>query len=133
MRKLARFREQRVDDRVGTGRDRVEYDQAGFRADWSGSTDQFTLQGDAYEGRHQDRLVLGRIPLSATDYAGANLLARWTRRFDDGADLRLQAYVDRSRRDDPLLYRPTVVIGEVVFKHMLAPGRHRLVCGGGFR
>lgn len=130
--KLTRF----GDTRTATGvpkRDAGRHDQAGFRADWSGSTDQFTLQGDAHEGRHQDRVVLGRIPLSATDYAGASLRARWTHRFSDGGDLRVQAYVDRSRRDDPLLYRPTVDIGDIEFKHALAPGRHRLMWGGGYR
>lgn len=113
-------------------RDAGRHDQAGFRADWSGSTDHVTLQGDAHEGRHQDR-AFGRLPLSATDYAGANLLARWTRRLGDGGDIRLQAYLDRSRRDDPLLYRPVVDIGDIEFKHSFAPGRHRLMWGGGYR
>lgn len=108
------------------------HDQAGFRADWTGATDHVTLQGDGYEGRHQAR-AFRTTPLSALDYAGANLMARWTRRFDNGGDLRLQAYLDRARRDDPLLYRPTADIADIELKHTLAPGRHRLMWGGGYR
>ena len=109
------------------------HDQAGFRADWIASANTFTLQGDAYEGRHEDR-PMGAQVLPALDYGGANLLARWTRRFDDGSDLRLRAYVDHSRRDDPLLYRPRVDIADLEFKHTLAPGgHHRVTWGGGYR
>lgn len=129
--KLTRF----GDTKSATGAPRGDggrHDQAGFRADWTGATDHVTLQGDGYEGRHEAR-AFRTTTLPALDYAGANLLARWTRRFGDGSDLRLQAYVDRSRRDDPLLYRPTVDIGDIEFKHTLAPGRHRLTWGGGYR
>ena len=108
------------------------HDQAGFRADWHIDDNQFTLQGDAYEGRHEPR-PLGAQALPALDYGGANLLARWTRRFGDGSDLRLRAYVDHSRRDDPLLYRPSVDIADLDFKHTLAPAHHRLTWGGGYR
>jgi iron complex outermembrane receptor protein len=129
--KLSRF----GDTKSAAGAPRSDggrHDQAGFRADWAGSTDHVTLQGDAYEGRHEAR-ALGALPLSALDYRGANVLARWTRRLDHGGDVRVQAYVDRSRRDDPLLYRPTMDIADIEFKHTLAPGRHRLMWGGGYR
>lgn len=129
--KLSRFGHTRTATGVPRS-DAGRHDQAGFRADWAFAADHLTLQGDAYEGRHDDRRRGAQL-LSPLDYGGANLLARWTRRFHDGGDLRLQAYLDRSKRDDPLLYRPTVDIADVEFKHSLAPGRHRLIWGGGYR
>lgn len=60
--------------------------QLGFRTDWGGASDTFTVQGDAYQG-DQDRLT-GQI--SDTSISGGNVLGRWTRRFEDGAELSLQ-------------------------------------------
>lgn len=68
--------------------------QFGFRSDWGGAQDAFTLQGDVYEGG-RDQLA---GELSETDIVGGNVLGRWTRRFSDGAEFSLQAYVDRTER-----------------------------------
>jgi iron complex outermembrane receptor protein len=113
-------------------RDGGSHQQLGFRGDWEAGADHFTVQGDAYDGRHEDR-PFGAAGLPAVEYAGANLLANWIRRFGDGGDLRLRAYVDHARRNDAALYRPTVDITDVEFKHAFGPGRHRLMWGGGFR
>lgn len=105
--------------------------QLGFRADWAGAG-HLTVQGDAYEGRHEPR-PFGAMLLTPLEYAGANLLARWTRRFDDGSDLRVQAYVDHTRRDDPFLYRPTIDVADIEFQHGLPLGAHHLLWGGNLR
>lgn len=129
--KLTRFGD--TQSAAGTPRsDGGRHGQAGFRADWSSDTDTITLQGDAHEGRHEPSMFRTQ-PLPALEYGGANLLARWSRRLQAGGDLRLQAYVDHAWRDEPLLYRPNVDIADLEFKHSLAPGRHRLMWGGGYR
>jgi iron complex outermembrane receptor protein len=58
--------------------------QMGFRADWGGASDGFTLQGDAYDGR------LEQDPQGTADIAGMNLLARWSRALADGSSIRVQ-------------------------------------------
>ena len=68
--------------------------QAGFRTDWGDAQNAFTVQGDAYRG-DQDQLV-GQI--SDTEIEGGNVLGRWTRRFENGAEFSLQAYADRTER-----------------------------------
>jgi iron complex outermembrane receptor protein len=110
-----------------------ERQQAGLRADWRGAGGNFTLQGDAYQGRAEHRGFFGRFELRPIDVSGANLLARWTRQFDGGSDLRVQAYHDHSRRSDALLYSPEVATLDLEFQHGIPVGRHRLLWGGGYR
>src|SRR5690606_30702727 len=106
--------------------------QAGFRADWRVSQDEFTLQGDAYSGKSETFVDVG-VVFPPIKVSGENLLARWTRRYADGSDVRLQAYIDRFDRDDPLFYRPEAQILDVEFQHGLPLGAHRLTWGGGYR
>jgi iron complex outermembrane recepter protein len=107
--------------------------QVGFRADWSGTANGFTLQGDAYRGKTELRnFPFPGFP-AAIEASGHNLMARWTRRLDDDASLRVQAYVDHSERDDALLYKPAVDIADVEFQHALRWSAHRLMWGGGHR
>lgn len=108
------------------------FGQAGVRADWSDGGDEFTLQGDVYRGR-SDPQVLGSTNFGRVDVSGGNLLARWARQLGDGASVRLQAYHDTTKRDDPLLYRPEVRVTDVDFQHALPDGPHKLVWGGGYR
>jgi iron complex outermembrane receptor protein len=68
--------------------------QLGFRGDWGGARDAFTVQGDVYGG-DQDQLP-GQF--SNTEIEGGNLLGRWNRRLNDGAEFSLQAYADRTER-----------------------------------
>jgi iron complex outermembrane receptor protein len=110
-----------------------ERNQLGFRADWQLGRDAFTLQGDAYKGNSEHRTPPGPGALRPIEASGANLLARWTRRFEDGSDLYLQAYYDRSLRDDALLWRPEVSVTDIEFKHSLRRRAHRFLWGGGYR
>lgn len=90
----------RVYARHGAGDDGGEGDwrhaQAGFRIDMDGpGTQTIGLSGDAYTGR------VGQRGGQGIDIAGANLLARTEMRLGNGANLRLQAYIDHTERDEP--------------------------------
>lgn len=84
----------------GTGaiEDAWRRSQTGFRIDLA-EADGATagVSGDAYTG------ALGQRQLRDIDITGANLLAHLDARLASGASLRLQAYVDHTERDDPVL------------------------------
>lgn len=102
--------------------------QAGFRMDWDNGPHGFTLQGDAYQGRSENG------PLGPPKISGANLLARWSRELDGGDSVKVQAYYDHTRRDDPFVLRVEIDLFDVEFQHGFSLGeRHRLVWGGGYR
>ena len=126
-------RENTRDENSASLSDGWDSQQIGFRADWSGTANGFTLQGDAYRGETELRSApLPGFP-AAIEASGYNLLGRWTRRFDDGATLRVQAYFDHSERDDALLYKPEVDIADIEFQHALRWSAHQVVWGGGYR
>jgi iron complex outermembrane receptor protein len=105
-----------------------EKGQAGFRADWGSASRGLTVQGDLYGGS-ADANAAGTPSIS-----GANLLARWTGQYQDGSDLRVQAYYDRSERTDPGLWSDDMEIVDVEFQHGLPMGeRHKLLWGAGYR
>jgi iron complex outermembrane receptor protein len=65
--------------------------QGGFRLDAQPSSqNDLTLQGDYYSGG-EDMVGLG-----SENFAGGNVLSRWTHRFSDDSDLNLQLYFDRT-------------------------------------
>lgn len=110
--------------------------QAGFRADWRRDGDELTVQGDAYDGRSEDRGTIGPFVLGRIEVEGANLLARWTRRtrrWLPGSELRLQAYYDYSVHDDSVLLRPTARIFDLDLQQSLERGRHALLWGAAWR
>jgi iron complex outermembrane receptor protein len=112
----------------GSSMDGWQRGQAGFRADWGTSANSFTLQGDAY-GDHSDTRALG----GQVRASGMNLLARWGQRRDDGSDMTLQAYYDRTDREDRLLLQEAAEIIDIDFKHALPFGAHRILYGAGYR
>ncbi|HEU4375778.1 MAG TPA: TonB-dependent receptor [Telluria sp.] len=67
--------------------------QAGFRADWNGAVHDVTVSGDAYQGTLD---AAAGLPVRI---AGANIVGRVNSRLADGAELRLQAYLDHTERD----------------------------------
>jgi iron complex outermembrane receptor protein len=108
--------------------DGSEKGQVGFRAEWGGTDRQFTIQGDAYWGKSEDR-PLGR----AIEVSGANLLARWNQQLGNGSGIRLQAYYDRTDREDPLIFRDEINVFDVEFKHDIPLGAHKVLWGAGYR
>ncbi|TFW03239.1 TonB-dependent receptor [Oxalobacteraceae bacterium OM1] len=101
--------------------------QAGFRADWGDSGDNLTALGNAYRGYlHQAGTADIRV-------AGANLLGRVTRQLSDDADLRLQAYIDHTERDQPGAYIEYLNTIDLDVQHTRKQGDHTLTVGGGYR
>ena len=102
--------------------------QVGFRADWGGAGQGFTLQGDAYAGT-LDQSQPGKASID-----GMNLLGRWNQRLAGGSDLRLQAYWDRTERDIPGTFGEVLDIIDVEVQHGITPAAaHRVLWGGGYR
>jgi iron complex outermembrane receptor protein len=105
-----------------------ERQQAGFRSDWKGSGDRFTLQGDLYQGQSSARQLAEGVDLS-----GANLLGRWTREHADGSSTQLRTYLDQTVHRDPLLLDENGTLFDVDLRHQRDAGPHRWVLGGGYR
>jgi iron complex outermembrane receptor protein len=102
--------------------------QAGFRADWGGRGDTFTLQGDTYTGQGESRPLGGPVKVS-----GANLLARWNRQFESGSDISLQTYYDRSDLEDQIGFQGDVDTFDVAFQNGVPLGAHKALWGAGYR
>lgn len=99
--------------------------QLGFRVDADAGKDAYTVQGDTYRAS-VDNDPKGKL-------WGGNLLARWTRRLDNGSGLELQAYFDDAERS-LLTLRDSVQTFEVRGQHGLSLGeRHQVVWGAGYR
>jgi iron complex outermembrane recepter protein len=117
--------------------------RGGFRAEWARrESDRLRLQGDVYVGEKAGQFLgdftLGTLPAGNitgdTEISGGNLLARWSRQLEDDAELRLQAYYDRTRRDIPNTYNETRDTLDVDFQHHLRAGaRNTISWGAGFR
>ena len=102
--------------------------QAGFRADWSGSTQDVTLSGDGYQGTLESA---GGPPVRIV---GANLLGRVNRRLADGSELRLQAYLDHTERDAAANGAQFLDTLDLEAQHgTRIGGVHSLAWGGGYR
>ncbi len=103
--------------------------QGGFRLDGALSArDGLTVQGDLYSGRIEQ-------PASdPTTVSGGNLLGRWSRTVSERSDLKLQLYVDRTRRRIPGTFAEALNTYDVDFQHHLLLGtRHDVVWGLGYR
>ena len=107
--------------------------QVGFRADWQLGSDGFTVQGDAYKGDSESRGFIGPIELTEISVEGANLSGRWSRQMASGSQLQLQAYMDHSKRDDALFYRPTADILDIDFQYAIPGAKHKVLWGAGYR
>jgi iron complex outermembrane receptor protein len=120
----------RDNQRLQTGGDIVDASRranAGFRADWAGGVDQWTVQGDGYWGD------IDQLP-SARSISGANVLGRLTRQLGAESVVRIQAYYDRTDREHPQQFKERLDIVDVEAQHSLKPARaHNLIWGGGYR
>jgi iron complex outermembrane receptor protein len=118
--------------------------RGGFRLDAeAGRRGDFTLQGEAYSGSEgeQDQLwpldpavSFNQREVSDTSYAGGFLLAHWQHQLADGGDLALQAYYDRSYRDEQALGKAVWDVFDIDFQHRFFLGnRQELLWGLGCR
>jgi iron complex outermembrane recepter protein len=91
--------------------DRWRMGQMGFRTDWrSGEKDSFTVQGDIYRvGSGESSYVATFSPPAeliqegTARASGGNILARWQHTTGEGSDIQIQAYFDRTNRQDFVL------------------------------
>jgi iron complex outermembrane receptor protein len=114
--------------------------QTGFRMDWKEGRDSFTLQGDAYNE------IAGKS-VQATSYtppysqivdanaymSGENILGRWKRVFDDGNDIQLQVYYDRTNRQTPDYIELRNTFDVDYLQRLRLPARQELSFGLGAR
>ncbi|MFQ5708969.1 MAG: TonB-dependent receptor plug domain-containing protein [bacterium] len=116
--------------------------RSGFRIDWDKSrSNQFTFQGDAYEGKAGQRynIINSMEPpfqqsfdFDAT-FNGQNILARWTHAFSVFSDLSFQFYFDRVKREEAVV-KGTINTLDFDFQHRwLFNTRQEIIWGAGFR
>ena len=108
--------------------DGLESGQAGFRADWNAASSNFALQGDVY--RNDIEQAVG----GSRDLAGANLIGRWNVALAPESRLHVQAYYDRTEREQPGAIRERLDTVDLEVHHgFRASERHRLLWGVGYR
>jgi len=124
----------------GESSDAWDTQRAGFRLDWTPlAFDKVTIEGDLYQGKGEQRMDLNRSDFgfqpfaTDVDVSGGNLLARWERILDDTSSLMLQAYYDRTLREDGFL-KQSRDTWDLDFNHRFLLGeRQELIWGGGYR
>lgn len=98
--------------------------QAGFRSDFGGKGDHFTVQGDLFHAT-DDTL--------AGDHVNAhNVLGRWSHALGPAASLQLQSYYDWYSSDVTLVRESLSTIDNEAQLN-LTSGAHEFVAGGGVR
>jgi iron complex outermembrane receptor protein len=99
-----------------------------FRADWGDSVQTLSLIGgvmhsDISQGALDDRVV-----------ENTHVIANWDRQFASGHGLRVQAYYDRSTRDQPGSIDDVLDTWDIELFHQLpVRGGNDILWGGGYR
>ncbi len=104
------FNREGFDDAQGHGMsDDWNMARGGARVDWEASEqNSFTLSGDYYAGSYGEQV--GKVSAFPPSFhnigvdaptSGGNVLGRWTRKFSEQSELKLQAYYDHYDRDQP--------------------------------
>jgi len=109
--------------------DDFQMPQGGFRADWEPSAaNAITIQGDLYAG------TVEQPTSDDTEFAGGNVLARWTRKLSAASDIQVSAYYDRTKRTIPSTFEERLDTYDIGLRHRVALGsRHDVVWGLGYR
>ncbi len=110
--------------------------RGGFRVDWDVSENsELTFQGDVYNGDSNTRRFTVLAPGTSAvvnesqDVKGANIMARWSRKFSDQSDLKVQFYYNEEDREGPV-FSQDIDILDLDIQHRFALGdRHDLVWG----
>ncbi len=117
--------------------DHADMTQGGFRTDWDlSASDRLTVQGDLYS-RHQGERVrfasytppFSRIAEGDAKMSGANLLARWNRSFSDQSSVKVQAYYDRTVRDEASFGETRRTV-DIDLQYLWAASSHQEVTAG---
>lgn len=113
--------------RAGDGWDRA---QAGFKLDWGGEGDAFTLQGDAFDGS-SDPVAGAR---AEGVIGGGNLLGHWVHSPQGGGVLEATAYYARDYRTVTSGVKDSLDVYNLDLQYApVSRGRHTVVLGGGYR
>ena len=115
--------------------------QGGFRADWGGGRDAFTLQGDLYDQKDGERVSLTTytppLTIPALDgferVSGGNVLFRWKRTIGAGTDYQLQVYYDRTNRLEANLGENRDTVDADFLARTRWGGRQEVTYGAGAR
>src|SRR5262249_24073759 len=114
--------------------------QAGFRMDWTpDNREVVTVSGNVYHTDAGSKLAISTYSpprltnLEANgEFSGQNVLGEWWRKFDNGSDLGVRAYFDRTNRQD-LNYHEVRDTVDLDFIHHVPLGSHDLIWGAGLR
>lgn len=116
--------------------------RGGFRVDWdeNAAGDSFTFQGDLY---HNTDGQLRSVPQLTPPYAitrqddisasGGNILGRWNRAIGSEGRLTVQAYYDRTARNQITLDNSRDTFDLDAQYELPTLGRHRITTGAGYR
>jgi iron complex outermembrane receptor protein len=115
--------------------------QAGFRMDWNeNNRDTFTLQGDIYdeEAGESVQATTYTPPYQQTIdsnalLSGANILGRWKRTLSEGNDIQIQAYYDRTNRNEANFAEIRNTFDIDFLQRLRLPGRQGISWGLGAR
>jgi len=115
--------------------------QLGFRTDWKkGDKNSFSFQGDMYRGESGESILIPSFtPPAETqqegwDYvSGGNLLARWQHTTSEGSDVQIQAYFDRTNRQNFELGETRDTFDVDFVQHVSVRGDQQLTWGLGAR
>jgi iron complex outermembrane receptor protein len=115
--------------------------QAGFRTDWDlRNRETLTLQGDLYNGDAGEKVGITTYSPPATInvernavLSGGNLLGRWRRVLDEGSDVELQGYYDRTDRHEPTYGEIRDTFDIDFLHHLTLPRRQNFLWGVGAR
>jgi len=98
--------------------------QGGFRSDFGGADDRFTMQGDLF--RSTDKMFAG-------DHTSAhNLLARWTHDLGRSASFQIQSYYDWYKSEVTLVDQ-SLETWDNEAQLNVTTGPHQIVAGAGVR
>jgi iron complex outermembrane receptor protein len=120
--------------------DGLEDARGGFRYDYVDETDRVLVSGELMRGAPQTTTTLFTVmpPSSVSasrraDYAGQNLLAKWTRSLEGGDSFSTQIFYDREDRDD-LVAKTDVSIIDYELNYQFSMGEsHHFITGLNYR
>jgi iron complex outermembrane receptor protein len=109
--------------------DEWNQERAGFRLDWTRSTrTEFMLEGDVYGGTSPAETGPATFIASTS---GGDIVGRWRHTFENGSDMYLQGYVDRTIRIDSLFGETRNTVDLDFLHHFKLAERHHVSYGFG--
>jgi iron complex outermembrane receptor protein len=126
---------------VGDAYDAWHMYRGGFRADWDlRSSATLTMQGMLYGGHAGRRTTFAAYdpPYARTvqgddDLGGGHLYSKWTKPVREGSELSVQAYYDRTHRNEPNFREDRDTFDLDAQYQTRLPGRQQIVAGLGYR